>query len=437
MTDVAMPAAMQVTAPMRRGDGVRSGDRDAAREAFTEAVEIRADARQRKTASDDVKADVRRSTADHDAARTSFNLEKALAAMAGRFAADEEGDDTPPVPDASADAEPMLEAPTPEIEAAPSLVTAHPAIEAPAADISATAEPIEIEATLPSAQDNAAPTTRSAIVGSSATAAAAIAAERPAPRTDMARRSDTAQPQTPRADTDARSTLAKTVSVDSAPVEPTPAKPAASAEPVARAEPEADRPDAPMTPRVTVVASQTVAAPAPMPGALPGPAQQLAAAMTADLAGQARAVEAPQAPVEPAQQRAAPMHTLTIQLQPVELGRVTARMMLVDGQLTVAIAVETQDAQTRLSRDSDMLAGALRQAGYEVDRVIVQQAQQPAASGTGTGPERGGHGAETGSGGAREDGTPRERSDRDPQSPTARPSRPDGGDDGPRGGVYI
>ncbi|GAB5507430.1 MAG: hypothetical protein Rhirs2KO_25930 [Rhizobiaceae bacterium] len=72
--------------------------------------------------------------------------------------------------------------------------------------------------------------------------------------------------------------------------------------------------------------------------------------------------------------------TLNIQLQPIELGTVTARISGSEGQLSIEITVENAEARQRLTTDSDSIVSALRGMGIEVDRVTVQQSQ--ASSGT-------------------------------------------------------
>lgn len=192
--------------------------------------------------------------------------------------------------------------------------------------------------------------------------------------------------------------------------------------------------DAP-APRVTIVASQTVAAPAAV---LPSPARQLASAMAADLAPASEAGETLSRTLDQPAPRAAPVHSLTIQLQPAELGRVTARMTLADGQLAVAVVVETEEARSRIARDTDMIAGALRQAGYDVDRIVVQHVQPSAQTAQQGGSDRAGQGLGEQAGQARED-QQRERGGgnaRDePRSQAG--ARSEAGDAGNRRGVYI
>lgn len=130
------------------------------------------------------------------------------------------------------------------------------------------------------------------------------------------------------------------------------------------------------TPKVQVVASSGIVAPAAVATSLPGPAQQLTSAMLATVGTSEAPATNPAVPApEAVAARPAALHSLTIQLQPAELGRVLARMTISDGQLTVAVQVETTEAHQRISTDRDILSNALRSAGYEVDRIIVQQVQ--------------------------------------------------------------
>ncbi len=134
--------------------------------------------------------------------------------------------------------------------------------------------------------------------------------------------------------------------------------------------------DAAPAPRVQVLSSSGTVAPAAVATMLPGPAQQLTSAMLTTLGtAQTQAANAAAPLPEATAARPAALHSLTIQLQPAELGRVLARMTINDGQLTVAVQVETSEAHQRISTDRDILSNALRSAGYEVDRIIVQQIQ--------------------------------------------------------------
>ncbi len=83
-----------------------------------------------------------------------------------------------------------------------------------------------------------------------------------------------------------------------------------------------------------------------------------------------------------------PMQSLKIQLHPAELGMVTARLRVTDGQLSIEVEVETSEAHNRLSGETEAIARALRSHGISVDQVVVQapqtQANASTRDGTGT-----------------------------------------------------
>jgi chemotaxis protein MotD len=73
-----------------------------------------------------------------------------------------------------------------------------------------------------------------------------------------------------------------------------------------------------------------------------------------------------------------PVQSLSIQLQPVELGMVTANLKYAGNQLSIDIEVQTQDAQRRLSSDSSDIVKSLQSLGFQVDKVTVRQVQPQA-----------------------------------------------------------
>lgn len=99
-----------------------------------------------------------------------------------------------------------------------------------------------------------------------------------------------------------------------------------------------------------------------------------------------------------------PLHTLKIQLQPAELGAVTARISLAGEQLSIEIQVETAEARQRLGADSDALSRALRALGYEVDRVTVQHTPGNSGANAGSSSASRDAGFQPGSGGSGERG---------------------------------
>lgn len=79
------------------------------------------------------------------------------------------------------------------------------------------------------------------------------------------------------------------------------------------------------------------------------------------------------------------LHTLKIQLNPLELGQVTAVMRLTGEELSVELRVETPEAYRQLSSDSESIVRSLRAQGYGVDQVTVMQAGSDRSSSGGQG----------------------------------------------------
>lgn len=133
--------------------------------------------------------------------------------------------------------------------------------------------------------------------------------------------------------------------------------------------------------RVTVVSTQVAPAPA-----APAPAAPITTT-GADLVGKLAAgdalprhIEAAAAldPVEHAAGR--PVTTLKIQLHPVGLGTVTARLTGAGEHLAIEVQVDNHEARHRLQSDSDQIVKALRGMGYDIDRITVQQAPHTPAA---------------------------------------------------------
>jgi chemotaxis protein MotD len=132
--------------------------------------------------------------------------------------------------------------------------------------------------------------------------------------------------------------------------------------------------------RVSVIANNSTPAPVPNAVQVLGPTS---AALVSDLAA---------APGwRPATQEAALLpgsrpgtqagiQSLRIQLHPVELGMVTARLTQNGSQMAIEIQVESNDARQRLSSDSEQIIKALKAIGIEVEKVTIQQAPQSAAA---------------------------------------------------------
>ncbi len=104
----------------------------------------------------------------------------------------------------------------------------------------------------------------------------------------------------------------------------------------------------------------------------------------------------------------AQLKSLKIQLNPVELGAVTAHLRIKDDTVTVELSAETADAQRQLASDADTIVKSLRALGLDVDRVTVQVAgrsdAQPQPEPNGQSRQQG-FAADGGAGGAREQGS--------------------------------
>lgn len=114
------------------------------------------------------------------------------------------------------------------------------------------------------------------------------------------------------------------------------------------------------------VSVQTILAPSVD---LQTPARTVLAALSEHVPEMAR----PAAATTMQQQTTEPMRILRIQLHPLELGMVTAKLSLQGGAMAVELQTETRDAATRLATDSNDIVKALRGLGIEVDRVTVTQ----------------------------------------------------------------
>ncbi|PZM11992.1 flagellar hook-length control protein FliK [Rhizobium tubonense] len=72
------------------------------------------------------------------------------------------------------------------------------------------------------------------------------------------------------------------------------------------------------------------------------------------------------------------VNTLKIQMNPIDLGLVTANMRLSGDQLTVDLKVQSAEAYRQLTNDQSKMVDALRAQGFAVDRITVSMS--PAAS---------------------------------------------------------
>jgi chemotaxis protein MotD len=80
---------------------------------------------------------------------------------------------------------------------------------------------------------------------------------------------------------------------------------------------------------------------------------------------------------DPAASTGKVVNTLKIQMNPIDLGLVTAHMRLSGDQLSVDLKVQSAEAYRQLSNDQGKMMDALRAQGYAVDRITVSMS--PAA----------------------------------------------------------
>lgn len=133
----------------------------------------------------------------------------------------------------------------------------------------------------------------------------------------------------------------------------------------------------PVSARVNVLGFNLAPSPAPVAAPLLGAtAAGLVSAIEADGAWRAIARDAAALAGQRGPGAASGFNTLRIQLQPAELGMVTARLVASGSQLTVEIQVESGDARQRLASDSEAIVKALRAVGYDIEKVTIQQASQ-------------------------------------------------------------
>ncbi|WP_274425774.1 flagellar hook-length control protein FliK [Chelativorans sp. YIM 93263] len=138
---------------------------------------------------------------------------------------------------------------------------------------------------------------------------------------------------------------------------------------------------------VRVITTQTTPAPAASVGAQPLPpnsplSSSVTNALTADPGFGTAAAEAAKAIASSQGSGSQTLHTLKIQLHPVELGAVTAKLSASGEQLIVELSVESAEARQKLNADSEAMTRALRGLGYEVDRVTIQQTSNPTPTAT-------------------------------------------------------
>jgi hypothetical protein len=191
-------------------------------------------------------------------------------------------------------------------------------------------------------------------------------------------------------------------------------------------------------PRVTVLSSQVLPAPAVSAPSLSPTGAAFVASLKSEGALPQHAAEAASLALEQQSASARPVTTLKIQLHPAELGAVTVKLTGSGEQLAIEVRVENSEARHQLSSDSETIVKALRGMGYDIDRITVHQAPSTSASpGGGTNRENT-FTAQDGRSGDRQDQSwRRESGQQDDQN--ARGNSAGGSDRGEArsGGVYI
>ncbi|CAO4133011.1 flagellar hook-length control protein FliK [Methylorubrum extorquens] len=129
---------------------------------------------------------------------------------------------------------------------------------------------------------------------------------------------------------------------------------------------EAPRPDMPLAPTGP---QETAGMPTPAPAS---PLRQIVDAVAAQLPAAPAAMATPSARPVPASAEAGPLKILTLQLHPADLGSVLVRMRLQDGRLEMSLRTSREETAERLRKEGDLLAGLLREAGYEPEAVTIQ-----------------------------------------------------------------
>lgn len=75
------------------------------------------------------------------------------------------------------------------------------------------------------------------------------------------------------------------------------------------------------------------------------------------------------------------VHTLKIQMNPVELGNITATMRLVGEDLSIHLTVHSSSAYRELTNDSNSIMDALKAQGFSVDQISVSMSSSSDKSG--------------------------------------------------------
>lgn len=142
----------------------------------------------------------------------------------------------------------------------------------------------------------------------------------------------------------------------------------------------AGAPNDSVQPRVNVLGFTAAIAPANTTNPLLGTtAAGVVAAMESEPTWRSAAMDSAAAAATRGTLNASGVNTLRIQLNPAELGTVTARLTAAGEQLSVEIEVETSDARQRLNSDSESILKSLRAIGYDIDKVVITQSSQNAS----------------------------------------------------------
>jgi flagellar hook-length control protein FliK len=150
-----------------------------------------------------------------------------------------------------------------------------------------------------------------------------------------------------------------------------------STAPEGNSRPASPGPD-PVGSRVNVLGFTAALAPSsPISQPLTSTAAGLVSVMETDPTWRAAATEGTVATAVRAGTSSGGVNTLKIQLHPIELGVVTARLSTTGSQLSVEIQVESGEAYKKLTTDSEAILKALRSIGYDIEKVSIQQAPNP------------------------------------------------------------
>ncbi|UXN58918.1 flagellar hook-length control protein FliK [Phyllobacterium zundukense] len=139
--------------------------------------------------------------------------------------------------------------------------------------------------------------------------------------------------------------------------------------------PATQAPEAPKPKVSSKAAPVEYAAPVETAPSAPSPSVQLEAKLTAAASNNAMPVQTSRRPITDVQvlsDRSTPgARTLVVQLQPIELGTVTARMRLTPEGMHIQLMAENPAMAEHLAKDHDMLGKALQRAGAADDAASV------------------------------------------------------------------